>query len=86
MSWANTNKKRVVGHVVDFCNRCADKLPLFKYKGQWLCADCKKVYKRQLASPKDTLEGSKERSDFHNWVDNAGENAHTRPFGSDTTI
>ena len=83
MPFENVNKKRYVGHVIDFCDMCNDKLPLFKFKSQWLCEDCKKVYKRSLESPRDTRDADRVRTRFHNMVDGATDDAHTAPFSSD---
>lgn len=74
--FSNVNKVREVGHVVDYCDMCNEKQPLEKFKKQYLCDSCKKVYKRSLASPRDVREGERERTKFHNMVDNATDNPH----------
>lgn len=61
-------KKRVVGYVIDICSRCGDKQPLTKFKNEWFCNSCLKVYKRSLQAPHDVEDSERQRERFNELV------------------
>jgi hypothetical protein len=69
--FSNTNRVRVLGHVVDYCSKCNDKLPIELYHKQWLCSDCLRIYKRSLSSVSENRDSERQKERFHKIVDNA---------------
>jgi hypothetical protein len=57
-------KKSRLAYMVDVCDRCGDTLSLEKYKKEWVCSSCLKVYKRSLLSSRDLKESEREKKLF----------------------
>jgi hypothetical protein len=77
MSYENVNKVHAVGHLVDLCDKCGDRKPLFRFRSGHLCKSCLKTTKRSLAGPAETNRADKHRKWWHAVVDGAADNPHT---------